>query len=255
MTNPTSKTAFALIGDRFHNSDYIRSGLSKTLGGGLELSINFSDDVKLLNAKTLARHALLIVFRDGMIWPQGYGTNAPYPGYDPQIQGTLSDPPAPELEPQAVQWISAEQGQAVRAFVEAGGAALFYHNSTYITNSEDFSHVHGSVTEGHPPVRPYKVQITNKDHPITRDVADFVVTDEQHYMRYDKDPQHILAVSINEDGHTFKDLSVRCEAAWAYDYGQGRVCYLSPGHTIPALWNPEYEKLQRNAAGWLLRQI
>ena len=253
MTASTAPTAFALIGDRYHNSDYIRTGLSRVLGEGL--AINFSDDVELLNAQTLAQHQLLIVFRDGMIWPQGYGAGAPYPGYDPSTQGTLSDPPAPELEPQAVQWITPEQGRAVRAFVEDGGAAFFYHNSTYITASDDFSHVHGSVTAGHPAVRPYKVQITNKDHPITRDVGDFVVTDEQHYMRYAKDPQHILAVSVNEDGHAFGELGTRCEAAWAYDYGQGRVCYMSPGHTIPALWNPEYEKMQRNAAGWLLRQL
>lgn len=250
-----NSTAFALIGDRYHNSDYIRTGLSKTLSQGLDLDIHFSDNVQQLNAETLAQHALLIVFRDGMIWPQGYGSNAPYPGYDPATQGTFSDPPAPDLKPQAVQWITPAQGQAVRAFVQSGGAALFYHNSTYITASEDFSHVLGSVTEGHPPVRPYQVQITNKDHPITRDVADFVVTDEQHYMNYTKDPKHVLAVSVNQDGHTFKDLGVQCQAAWAYDYGQGRVCYLSPGHTIPALWNPEYEKLQRNAARWLLRQI
>ena len=255
MNTPTPISAFALIGDRYHNSDYIRTGLSRTLGEGREMSIDFSDDINLLNAETLARHRLLIVFRDGMVWPQGYGSGAAFPGYDPQTQGTVSDPPAPELEPKAVQWITGDQGRAVRTFVENGGAALFYHNSTYITASEDFSHVHGSVTEGHPAVRPFKVEITNKEHPITRDVADFVVTDEQHYMRYDKAPEHVLAVSVNEDGHAFKELGTRCEAAWAYDYGQGRVCYLAPGHTIPALWNPEYEKLQRNAARWLLRLI
>lgn len=253
MSQQTS--AFALIGDRYHNSDYIRTGLSKTLVEGLGLDVNFSDDIQLLNAETLAQHSLLIVFRDGMIWPDGYGQGAAYPGYDPNTHGTLSEPPAPGLEQRAVQWITPAQGQAVRAFVEEGGAALFYHNSTYITASEDFSHVQGSVTEGHPPVRPFKVTITNKDHPITRDVGDFVVTDEQHYMRYDKDPAHVLAISINEDGHTFGKLGSRCEAAWAYDYGRGRVCYLAPGHTIPALWNPEYEKMQLNAVRWLLRQI
>ena len=72
-------------------------------------------------------------------------------------------------------------------------------------------------------------------------------------MQYDKDPAHVLAVSINDDGHTWQDLGTMCEAAWAYDYGAGRVCYLSPGHTIPALWNPSYEKLQQNAVRWLLR--
>jgi type 1 glutamine amidotransferase len=245
--------AFALIGDRYHNSDYIRTGLGQTIGTGLGLEIDFSDQIERLNASTLAAQKLLIVFRDGMVWPQGYGVAA-YPGYNPAEQGTLSEPPVPPLETKSVQWISAEQGRAVRNFVENGGSALFYHNSTYITASEDLSHVQGSVTEGHPPVRPYKVRITNTGHPITQGVGDFVVTDEQHYMRYDKDPAHVLAVSVNEDGHAFKELGDSCQAAWAYEYGQGRVCYLAPGHTIEALWNPEYVKLQRNAVRWLLQE-
>ncbi len=248
-------TAFALIGDRFHNSDYIRTGLSKVLVEGLDLAVDFTDELHALSADNLARYDLLIVFRDGMVWPDGYGASSPYPGYDPAVQGTLSQPPVPELAPQAVQWITPAQGKAVRTFVDEGKAALFYHNSTYITASADFSHVQGSTTEGHPPVRPFKVTITNKDHPITQDVGDFVVTDEQHYMAYAKDPAHILARSINEEGHDFNGLGNECEAAWAYDYGRGRVCYLAPGHTISALWNPEYAKLQQNATKWLLRQI
>ncbi len=250
----TSPTAFALIGDRFHNSDYIRSGLGRVRGEDVGLDIRFSDEVELLNADTLSRHDLLIIFRDGMQWPQGYGTATPYPGYDPAAQGTLSDPAVPELEAGPVQWITDAQGKAVRSFVEAGGSALFYHNSTYITASEDYTHVHGSVTAGHPPVRPYKVRITNREHPVTHGVNDFVVTDEQHYLQYQKEPEHVLAVSVNEDGLDFNGIGTQCEAAWAYDYGAGRVCYLAPGHTIPALWNPEYVKLQRNAIRWLLRQ-
>ena len=143
--------------------------------------------------------------------------------------------------------------QSAQAFALIGDR---FHNPDYISpGSEDFRQVHGSITEGHPPVRPYRVEITATEHPITRGVRDFVVTDEQHYMHYDKEPQYVLALSANDDGHTFKELGSRCQAAWAYDYGQGRVCYLAPGHTIEALWNPEYEKLQQNAARWLLRQI
>jgi type 1 glutamine amidotransferase len=99
------------------------------------------------------------------------------------------------------------------------------------------------------------VNIVNRDHPITRGVNDFVVTDEQHYMTYQKDPKHVLMRSVNEDGLDFKNLGTSCEAGWAYDYGQGRVCYLAPGHMIVVLWNPEYEKIQQNAVRWLLRQI
>ena len=109
-------------------------------------------------------------------------------------------------------------------------------------------------TEAQPPAV-YKVKIVNKEHPITRGVNDFMVTDEQHFVKYEKDPKYILMESVNEDGLTWRDAGASSAAGWAYDYGKGRVCYLAPGHVITALWNPEYEKIQKNAVKWLLREI
>ncbi len=151
-------------------------------------------------------------------------------------------------------WITAEQGKAVKQFVERGGGALLMHNVTYISpHNEDFRDVLGAVTEGHPPIRKFKVRVVNHDHPITRGVNDFIVTDEQHFMKYQKDAKHLLLESVNEDGATYKDLGTKSAAGWAYDYGKGRVCYLAPGHMLTDLWNPEYVKLQKNAVRWLLR--
>jgi type 1 glutamine amidotransferase len=99
------------------------------------------------------------------------------------------------------------------------------------------------------------VKILNQNHPITHGVKDFVVTDEQHFVNYQKNPKYLLLQSVNENGLTHKNLGNSSPAGWAYDYGKGRVCYLAPGHVITALWNPEYEKLQKNAVRWLLRQI
>ena len=247
-------TAFAVIGDRFHNSDYIRTGLSKTLVKDLGMSIDFTDDVTLLNADTLDGYRMLIVFRDGMIWPQGYGESAFWArGASVDL---VSDPTVPEQKAMREPWMTGEHGEAVKAFVSGGGASLLYHNVTYIaTFDEAFREVLGAETQGHPPVRTFKVEIANSDHPITQGVNDFVVTDEQHFLIYNQNPEYVLMRSVNEDGLTFKDLGSTCEAGWAYDYGEGRVCYLSPGHLIPVLWNPEYEKIQQNAVRWLLREI
>nr|HMN28195.1 hypothetical protein [Caldilineaceae bacterium] len=76
-------TAFALIGDRYHNSDYIRTALGKTLVQGAGLSIDFTDDVTLLNADTLQGYQFLILFRDGMVWPNGYPM--PQAGAEPVV--------------------------------------------------------------------------------------------------------------------------------------------------------------------------
>ncbi|MEX2264311.1 MAG: ThuA domain-containing protein [Bryobacteraceae bacterium] len=249
-------TAFALIGDRYHNSDYIRTGLNRTIAKDLGVSIDASDETRMLTAETLNGYKLLIILRDGMIWPDGYpdettnaawvNTGKPKLVFDPPMQPT---PAKPQF------WMKPEQGKAVRRFVETGGAALFLHNVTHVGLTDpDFRHVLGAAYAGHPPIRTFKVKVKNADHPITKGVRDFVVTDEQHYMEYDKDPKDIFLETVNEEGLDYRKQGAIAPGGWAYDYGKGRICYLSPGHLLTVLWNPEYIKLQQNAVRWLLRR-
>ena len=198
-------TAFALVGDRHHNSDYIRTALNKTLAEGVGLTIDFTDEVRLLNAETLSSgYRMLIVFRDAMIWPDGYGETE-FRGRHGDPVPIESDPPVPHREVRRVDWMTPAQGKAVQTFVREGGVALLYHNVTYIAaTTEQFRDVLGAATEGHPPVRRYRVEITKNDHPITRGVNDFLVTDEQHFMRYHRDPNSVFMRSVNEDELTFK---------------------------------------------------
>jgi type 1 glutamine amidotransferase len=259
-TSATKATAFAVVGDRYHNSDYIRAALGKIFVREAGLSIDFTDEVSLLSVETLKGYQMLIVFRDGMVWPNGYGGRGSYPGHVPGSNSEIvSVPPLPKVEAKPQWWMTPPQGKAVKQFVEDGGSAFFYHNSSNISlSNEDFRDVEGAIYTGHPPVRPFKVRIVNKNHPITKGVQDFVVTDEQHYVIYDKDARYVFMESENTDGLSYTgsmgDQGPSCEAGWAYDYGKGRVCFMAPGHMISVLWNLEYVKLQKNAVKWLLRE-
>jgi type 1 glutamine amidotransferase len=252
----SKEPAFGLIGDRYHNSDYIRVALNRTITKDLGIGIDFCDETKLLTAETLRGYKLLIILRDGMIWPDGYPDETTNAGWlstgKPKL---VSDPTVPPTAAKSQFWMNPEQGKAVRHFVEDGGSALFLHNVTHVGLTDpDFRHVLGAAYSGHPPIRTFKVKVTNPDHPITNGVRDFIVTDEQHYMEYDKDPKYLLLETVNEEGLTYQKLGSRAPGGWAYDYGKGRVCYFSPGHMVSVLWNPEYVKLQHNAVRWLLRQ-
>jgi type 1 glutamine amidotransferase len=246
-------TAFALIGDRYHNSDYIRTGLGRTIAKESGISIDFCDEVKMLNADTLNGYKMLIIQRDGMLWPDGYPderTNAAWVATGlPQL---VSSPEVPKTAAKPVMWMTDDQGKAVKEFVQNGGNALFLHNVTHVgLSNKDFRDVLGAAYTGHPPIRKFKVKVTNPDHPIAPGVKDFIVTDEQHYMDFDKDRKNIFLESVNEEGLDYNRQGATAPAGWSHMYGKGRVCYMSPGHLLRALWNPEYIKLQHNAIRWL----
>jgi hypothetical protein len=249
-------SAFGLIGDRYHNSDYIRTALNRTIQSDLGVNIDFCDETRNLNADTLRGYKLLIILRDGMIWPDGYPDESTNAGWVNSGKPPLvSDPPVPPSSGKSQFWMKPEQGKAVRQFVDSGGSALFLHNVTHVgLTNPDFRDVLGAAYAGHPPIRSFKVKVKNPDHPITKGIRDFVVTDEQHYMDYDKDPKYLLLETENVDGLDYRGRGAKAPGGWAYEYGKGRVCYFSPGHLISVLWNPEYVKLQHNAIHWLMRQ-
>jgi hypothetical protein len=249
-------SAYGLIGDRHHNSDYIRTALNRTIQSDLGVNIDFCDETKNLTAETLHGYKLLIILRDGSNYPDGYNSESDNAGWVGAGKPALvSDPPVPPVTGNGQFWMKPEQGKAVRQFVEGGGSALFLHNSTHIgLTNPDFRDVLGAAYAGHPAIRTFKVNVTNPDHPITKGVRNFVVTDEQHYMDYDKDRKYVLLETVSVDGVDYRGRGATSLGGWAYDYGKGRVCYFSPGHMVSVLWNPEYVKLQHNAVRWLLRQ-
>jgi hypothetical protein len=134
------------------------------------------------------------------------------------------------------------------------------HNATYISGAnEDFRDVAGAKFAGHTEVCSFRIRIDNNSHPITQGVNDFVITEEQHFVFYDGAPESILAHAVNESGITFEhneagNMGDVSEAVWAHEYGDGRVCFMSPGHTAFTFWNPEFVKMQQNAVRWLLRE-
>lgn len=237
----------ALIGDRYHNSDYIRVSLNK-LFGDLDLPVTYTIDYEQVSGSLLRNYELFVCFRDGMVWPSGYLEPNGY-AYSSELENRAD---WPKEEPQG--WITEEQGRAVKDFVLAGGGFYALHNSSHISlYSRDFREVMGGAYIGHPPLRPFKVHVVNPDHPITRGVGDFVVNDEQHFVTYDRAPENVILRSENVDGLTDEDRGTSSVAGWAYDYGKGRVVFTAVGHTNHAMWHPEYFKVQRNAVRWLLR--
>jgi hypothetical protein len=59
--------------------------------------------------------------------------------------------------------------------------------------------------------------------------------------------------TVNGEGLDYRGQRATAPGGWAYDYGKGRICYLSPGHLLTVLWNPELINHQ-NVVRRLMRQ-
>jgi type 1 glutamine amidotransferase len=248
--NNNGRRVLALIGDRYHNSDYIEVALNKMFAGQ-GVTVDYTIDVTKLSRSLLSNYQLFLCLRDGMVWPGGYLGPDAYAAYE---QGLENKSDFPEAKSES--WLTEEQAGALKEFVMAGNGFYSLHNNSHVSlSSKTYRDVMGGAYIGHPPLRPFKVRVVNSTHPITQGIHDFVVNDEQHYVEYDKDRKYLLLEAENVDGLTYQNLGAKSIAGWAYDYGRGRVVFTSPGHTVHALWAPEYLKLQKRAVQWLLKEI
>ena len=70
--------ALALIGDRYHNPDFIHVSLDKVFHE-LSIPIDYTMDYAGLSAASLKPYQLLLILRDGMIWPVAIPVPTPTP--------------------------------------------------------------------------------------------------------------------------------------------------------------------------------
>ncbi len=217
----TKPQALVLIGDRYHEPEHLEAGL-RLVFEATGVTPHFLVDYRSLTAENLAAVDLLVVLRDGMVWPNDFKK--------PAI------------------WMTPEQEKAVVDFVERGGAFLNLHNSmgVYPENGPYLKLVGGRYI-GHGPLERFRVEVVDKDHPITKGVSEFFAADEQHTPPYDEKKVHLLLRNRSDEEKT-------AAAGWCYEPGKGRLVHLASGHTRDALEHPMFQRLMRNSVTWLLRR-
>lgn len=130
--------ALALIGDRYHNPDYIRVSLDKVFHD-MDIAIDYTIDYAGLSAASLKPYQLLLILRDGMIWPAGYSGPDAYTDYEMNLEN-VSDFPAAK----SVFWMTEDQGLAIKNFVSNGCGFYPLHNASHISlSSKNYREVMG----------------------------------------------------------------------------------------------------------------
>jgi len=93
----------------------------------------------------------------------------------------------------------------------------------------------------HPRYRQYQVSVVDPEHPITKGLDEFMVTDEQYILDYD--PRvNVLCTAL----YRGKAMPV----AWTKSWGKGRVFYLALGHDPKACQHEMFKLLLQRGALW-----
>jgi hypothetical protein len=138
----------------------------------------------------------------------------------------------------------AEEAAAIRAFLDRGGRWLALHGTNSILRftdggvdcpeeRPDVMEMLGTQFKAHPPIGPFRVEVTDRDHALTRGLEDFDIVDEL-YITKQTAPVRVL-MQTRFDGEATGFVEAHYDNAvvpilYLREHGRGAVLYNTLGH-------------------------
>lgn len=154
--------------------------------------------------------------------------------------------PAPWFE----NTVTEVMGTEFRNYVEQGGAFLAVHSGNVFQGEGDGIKEYTEFVGNRFLSHPLRCEVTlkkEKEHPVMRGVEkEFCIRDEHYQMEILAEDADVFLTSHSEAGGTHV-------AGYTREMGRGRLCVLTPGHTLSVWQNREFQKIFRNAMQWCLK--
>ena len=171
------------------------------------------------------------------------------PGLEKDFDVIVMYDMVPKIEP--------EQQKAFVALLDKGiGLVSLHHNMGAHRDWPEFRHIiggkfvfgpteidgqeHGKSTWAHG--QDLHVKIADKEHPITKGLADFEIHDETYGNYFTAKDVHVLLTTDNPKNDP--------ELAWVKEYGHSRVFFLMLGHDAMAWKNAAYGEILARGIRW-----
>jgi uncharacterized protein len=139
--------------------------------------------------------------------------------------------------------LTPEQKEGILGHIKAGaGLVTFHSGADSFRGDHQWHELVGGHFVTHPHYRQYQVSITEVPSPITKGIDEYMTTDEQYILDYDKDNITVLGNGV------YKGKLM--PALWVKSYGKGRVFYNSGGHDVKAVEQPIFKKLFIRGCLW-----
>jgi len=136
--------------------------------------------------------------------------------------------------------------------VRRGVGLAGWHGGTgdSFRDNVEFQYMVGGQWVAHPGnVIPYRVNIIDKNDPVTRGLNDFSMVSEQYYMHVDPNVK-VLATTTFSGEHNFWVDGAVMPVVWKKTYGKGRVFYSSLGHVAKDFEIPEVFEIMKRGIYW-----
>lgn len=213
------KKALALIGDFYHRAGYIQAGF-KSIAGEINAGIEFITDPGSIKWDSLNDYSVFILVKTANVDPE-----------DPGI------------------WMNKDYERTITEYVKTGGSIFVLHSGLPgYQKAKDYRY----MVKGHFLHHPEEhqriiVKPVSEYYGLTNGINAFEIVDEQYFVDCDEKDTHAFLEAESEQFG-------KCIAGWAHEYGKGKVCCVTPGHTLEVLSQPMMKKVMINALLWCMGQ-
>ena len=143
--------------------------------------------------------------------------------------------------------------KALLNFIKNGGGFVTFHSSSSVfykwPEFQEFTTaawIMDSTSHGKPSET--NISITNKTHPVTKDLNDFTVFDELWLNAAENPKFEILGVASNKE---ISEKGIKPQPAiMASSFGKGRIFHTILGHDITAIDNSGFQSLLLRGTEW-----
>jgi type 1 glutamine amidotransferase len=141
-----------------------------------------------------------------------------------------------------------DQTCGLLSYVCHGGGLLIIHNGIALQARYELAQLAGGKFLGHPEEKVLNYKPTSSGHVIMEGIEAFAVKEEPYRFELDNMVETQILMEYEDEGKLWP-------AAWAHDYGFGRVAYLSPGHNIETYRDPMFRKIIGRSGLWAAGSI
>ncbi len=151
--------------------------------------------------------------------------------------------------------ITNEQEHGLLEAVRSGVGYAGWHGgmADAFRQNTNYQFMVGGQWVAHPGnIIPYRVHVTDRDHPITAGLQDFDMHSEQYYMHTDPG-NTVLATTTFSGEHCAWVAGTVMPVVWTRPWGAGKVAYCSLGHVAADFQGPEARTIVERSMLWASR--